>query len=58
MEFRHIREGNTYTRINEYGSPVASIVVTYKNKDLIQFMYTDTGRRDNFTKEQCKKYLK
>ena len=58
MEFRHIREGNTYTRIDNQGSPVSTIIVTYKNKELIQFIYADTGRRDNFTKEQCKKYLK
>ena len=58
MEYKHIRQGETYTRINSQGNPVSTITITYKNDDLVQFIYTDTGRRDNLTKEQCKKYLR
>ena len=57
MEFRYIIEGEQYTKINNYGQPIAQVIVTYKNERLIQYTYLGSGLRDIMTKEECKKYL-
>jgi|GEM_PF-4805689 len=58
MDFKRIREGETYIRLNQYSQPIARVIVTYKNDKLVQFICADSGMRDNLSKYECKKYLR